>query len=440
MNIRIDNEEHYIRDRINQELVDNKVPVDFTNELFSRDILERYAQDSDVNRKDFTNLNCFTIDGADTKEIDDAVSIQVTDNGYVLGVHIADCSAFIADGTILTESALERGTSIYFPGYTVPMFPVEISHDICSLTEGVDKRVVSMLINYDFEGNIISFDINRAFVRSRVRGVYSEVNAIIDGKADERIMERYNAVIEDVMNMCKLADILREKRAVNGVPVNSNGNCRYGFNDGKLVLSLSGNTIAELMIREFMIAANTCMSRFFVENNLPGFFRSQYSMSFKARYNTSPSSHESLGTPLGYLRYTSPIRRCADYFIHIVLCSYLSGITSESLNNLYLERFEDYCKKLQKLEDRGKTLERRIVNECHRLYFATHNEESYVGIIAGRGKKTDESIIYIQPYGIRIIGSSMLSKFVGQEFLVRIMVDNSNNCLRVGHISRMPAA
>ena len=440
MNTRIDNEERYIREKINQELTVNKVPVDFTDELFSREAINLYAQESDVNRKDLTNLNCFTIDGSDTKDLDDAVSVQLTDDGYVLGVHIADCSAFVADGTALAESALERGTSIYFPGYSVPMFPVEISYDICSLTEGVDKRVVSLMINYDLEGNVVSFDVKRAFIRSRVRGVYSEVNLIIEGKADERIMEKYDSVIEEILSMRKLADILRKKRAANGVPVEFNGNCKYGFDDGKLVLSLSGNTVAELMICEFMIAANTCMSRFFEENNLPGFYRIQDSMSHRAQYSTSPSSHESIGTPFGYLRYTSPIRRYSDYFIHIVLGSYLSGTPSESLNELYLERFESYCKKLRQLEDRGTRLERRIINECHMIHFARHNEESYVGIIAGKSKKTDESIIYIQPYGIRIIGSSMLSKYVGQEFLVRVMVDNSNNLLRVGHISRLSAA
>ena len=440
MNTRIDNEELYIREKINQELTGKNIPTDFTADLFSGEALSRYAQDSDADRIDLTALNCFTIDGADTKDIDDAVSIQVTDTGYVLGVHIADCSAFIADGTALAESALERGTSIYFPGYSVPMFPVEISHDICSLTEGVDKRVVSMMINYDLEGNVVSFDVKRAFIRSRVRGVYSEVNSIIDGEADEQIMEKYSVVSDEIVNMAKLADILRRKRAANGVPVDSTGNCKYGFNEGKLVLSLSGNTIAELMICEFMLAANTCMSHFFGDNNLPGFYRIQNSMSFKARYSTSPSSHESLGTPFGYLRYTSPIRRCSDYLIHIVLCSYLSGITAEKLNELYLERFEGYCLDLQKLEDRALRLERSIVKECHMLYFARNNEESYVGVIAGKNRTTDESIICLQPFGIRIIGSSMLSKFVGQEFLVKVMVDNSNNILRVGHISRISAA
>ncbi len=437
---RIDNEERYIREKIDRELAIKDIPTGFTDELFSREALNRYAQDSDVNREDLTNLNCFTVDGADAREIDDAVSIQVTDSGYILGVHIADCSAFVADGTVLAESALERGTSIYFPGFSVPMFPLEISHDICSLTEGVDKRVVSMMINYDTDGNVISFDVKRALIRSRVRGVYSEVNSIIDGQANEQIMEKYNAVLDDIVSMSKLADILRRKRAANGVPVESNGNCKYCFNEGKLVLSLSGETAAELMIGEFMLAANSCMAHFFNDNNLPGFYRIQNSMSFKARYSTSPSNHESLVTPYGYLRYTSPIRRCADYLVHVVLCSYLSGITAEKLNELYLERFEGYCSNLQKLEDRASHLERSIIKECHMLYFARHNEESYVGVIAGKDRNTDESVIYIQPFGIRIIGSSMLSRYVGQEFLVKVMVDNSNNILRVGHISRIEAA
>ena len=97
MNTRIDNEELYIREKINQELSVKSIPTVFTADMISREALNRYAQDSDVDRKDLTNLNCFTVDGSDTKEIDDAVSIQVTDNGYVLGVHIADCAAFVAE-------------------------------------------------------------------------------------------------------------------------------------------------------------------------------------------------------------------------------------------------------------------------------------------------------------------------------------------------------
>lgn len=440
MKTRIINEELYIKEKINQELALNNVPTDFTEELVSRERINSSISASDVNRKDYTGLNCFTIDGPDAQEIDDAVSLEVTDKGYILGVHIADCSAFVADGTELADNALERGTSIYFPGYSVPMFPQEVSHDLCSLTEGVDKRVVSMLINYDREGNVISFDVSRAFIRSRVRGVYSEVNMIIDGKADENIMEKYKAVSEDIMNMSKLSEILRGKRAENGVSVDANGQGKYSFSEGKLALTVSGNTLAEIMIREFMLAANSCMSQFFEENNLPGFYRIQDSMSLRAKYSTSPSSHESLGTPCGYLRYSSPIRRCTDYLIHVVVCSYLSGVSAEKLNEIYLERFEDYCYKLQRLEERAKKLERRIVNECHMLYFDRHNEEAYIGVIAGKNCKTDEAIIYIQPFGIRVVGSSMLSKYVGQEFSVKVTVDNCNNILRVGHISRVTAA
>ena len=437
---RIDNEELYIREKIGRELAMNNVPVDFPDGLFSMDKINIRAQASDVNRKDLTGLNCFTVDGPDTKDIDDAVSISVTENGYVLGVHIADCSAYAEDGSELAENALERGTSIYFPGYSIPMFPHEISYDLCSLTEGADKRVVSLMIDYDHEGNVISYEVCRAFIRSRVHGIYSEVNAVISGEADEQIMEKYNSVMEDIMNMRRLADILRGKRSVNGVSVDSNGQGRYRFNDGKLVLSVAGDTVSEMIIREFMLAANSCMSRFFEDNDLPGFYRTQYSMSRKAIYSTSPSSHESLGTPCGYLRFSSPIRRSSDYLIHIVVCAFLSGVSAEELNDMYLERFEDYCRKLQRLEERALKLERNIFNECNMLYFARHNEDSYIGIVAGKKQGTNESIIYIKPYGIRVIGSSMLSKYIDQEFSVKVMVDNTGNILRVGHIARLSAA
>ena len=440
MTSRIENEELYIKERIAQVLEQNDVPVDFAEALFSINDVNNYTQKSDSIRKDLTDVNCFTIDSAYAKELDDAISLLVTDEGYVLGVHIADVTAFVSQGSQLEQSAIERGTTIYFPGYSVPMFPVEISHNLCSLTPDTDKRAVSILIRYDLEGNLLGYDVCRSWIRSRVRGVYTEVEELLEGTADEHIQDKYAVVIDSIQNMSKLADLLSKKRSLNGADVSSSGDYKYRFNEGKMILTITGNTVADRMICEFMVAANTCMSDFFQQNDLPSFYRTQRIAGINARYTTCPRSHESLAICKGYMRFTSPLRRATDYRIHSVLTAYLSGVSSDELKEKYLDDFSDYCGKAQGLEDRAKTLERQIVKECHLLYFARHDEDTFIGIIIGKNRKTEDSLIAIQPYGIRILGSSMLSKFVGQEFSVRVKVDESGNHLRVGHISRITAA
>lgn len=435
-----ENEELYIKKRISQVLAQSEVPIDFTEGLFSSDHANSCAQNSDCNRKDLTEVKCLTIDSAYAKELDDAVSLSVREDGYVLGVHIADVSAYVLQGSQLDQSATERGTTIYFPGYSVPMFPPEISHNLCSLTPDTDKRAVSVMIRYDLEGNLLSYEVCRSWIRSRVRGVYTEVEEVLEGTADERIRDKYEPVIDTIMNMSKLADLLCNKRSLDGADVSSRCDYKYRFNEGKLVLSITGNTAADRMICEFMVAANTCISDFFEKNDLPGFYRTQKVTGISARYSTSPKSHESLAVYKGYMRFTSPIRRATDYLIHQVLTSYLSGVTSEELMAKHLESFMTYCGKAQGLEDRARNLERQIVKECHLLYFARQKDDTFIGVIIGKNRRTEDSVIAIQPYGIRIFGSSMLSKFVGQEFLVSVKVDTGENCLRVGHISRITAA
>lgn len=161
MTARIENEELYIRGRIAQILAQNEIPTLFTNDLCIVENVDSSNQDADYNRKDFTGLDCFTIDGYDAKELDDAVSLSLNEDGYILGVHIADVTAYVAEGSPLEASAIARGTTVYFPGSAIPMFPSLISETLCSLIPDVDKRAVSMMIRYDFEGNLLGYEVCR---------------------------------------------------------------------------------------------------------------------------------------------------------------------------------------------------------------------------------------------------------------------------------------
>lgn len=435
--MKIEDEQKYIENWIATKLSSKDVPIRFES-CFCVD--NDYVLASDSNRKDLTDKVCITIDGPDTNDLDDAVSLMVTDQGYELGVHIVDVAAYIPDGSDLSKEVAERGTSIYFPGYSVPMFPEDISRDICSLLPNVDKRTISVIVNLDFEGNIQNYDVYRSFIRSRVRGVYSEVEAILDNTAEDMISAKYRTVADEIKKMYKLSGLLRRNRAQNGANIGCFSESKYLFDNGKLVLSVRGDTKADRIIREFMIVANSCMSDYFEARNLPGMYRTQGRVDFTAKYSTVAEGHESMLLRCGYLRFTSPLRRASDYKMNQILALYLDGATSDSLNDMYLEELAAYCTLAQRLEDRSKSLEKAVIEECNFLYFSRHPDDTYRGVVIGKARSTAESIVTIQPYGIRIIGSSMLTKYVGQEFMIRVSVDKKDNCLRVGHISRCIAA
>ena len=433
-------DEQIIQEKIVEELTKNEVPASFPEHLITDECenSRRYV-DASV-RIDLRAIDCFTIDGPNAKELDDAVSLELTEGGYRLGVHIADVTAYVPHDSALSAEAEKRGTTFYFPGYTIPMFPSAISEQLCSLTAGADKKTITMFIDFDPDGNILNYEVCRSVIRSRVRGIYAEVNMLLEDTADAVIREKYESVAESIINMGRLAEILHEKRARCGASVGSLKEYKYTFAEEMLELSVCGETVADQMICEFMVAANTCMAYYFEENNLPGMYRVQKDTSLNARYSTEQHNHESLAIYGGYLRFTSPIRRAADYKVHQVLAAFLDGESAESLQARYFDELTAYCGKAQSLEERAKRLERKILNECHMLYFMRHADDTFKGIIVGTSRGSGDVMIALQPYNIVILGGSVLSKYIGQEFLVKVMVDVEKNRLCVGHISRASAA
>ena len=433
-------DEQIINSAITDELAQKKVPVIFP-EYEIEDKNEYLLNQFNVSgRKDLRYLDCFTVDGSDAKELDDALSLIETDVGYRLGVHIADVTAFVPEESALALEAKNRGTTIYLPGQTVPMFPSVVSEELCSLTPNLDKLTVTMFIDFDYEGNIIDYEVCRSVINSRVRGIYSEVNMIIEGTAEDNVLEKYKSVLVEINKMKKLAEILHNKRVHYGASISSLDELKYTFTDGMLELSVRGNTISNMMVCEFMVAANTCLAAYFEANNLPGIYRIQKDVRLNARYSVVPYNHESLAICGGYIRFTSPIRRAADYMVHKVLTAFIDGESADTLRQRYKEELSNYCGKAQCLEDRAKAIERNIINKCHMLYFARHTEDTFHGVVVGISNHGNSSKIVLKPYNILIIGSSVLSRFKGEEFCIKVEVDSDCNLLRVGHISRKSAA
>ena len=166
---------------------------------------EKITEEELRKRTDLRDLPICTIDGADAKDLDDAISVQKTPNGYRLGVHIADVSHYVREGGAVDKEARERGTSVYFADRVIPMLPETLSNGVCSLNAGEDKLAFSALMELDTEGEFLSYEFHKSVIRSKVRGVYSEVNRLFDGTADDTLRAKYAPVADSLAEARELA-------------------------------------------------------------------------------------------------------------------------------------------------------------------------------------------------------------------------------------------
>ena len=167
-------------------------------------------------RTDLRDEIIFTIDGADSKDLDDAVSIQKYQSGWQLGVHIADVSHYVRQGSALDQEAFYRGTSLYYADQVIPMLPAALSNGICSLNPNEDRLAFSCIMTLSPDGELEDYDFQKTIIRSRIKGVYSEVNALLAGTADEAVEEKYRAVKPKLLLMEELAKLRLKLREARG--------------------------------------------------------------------------------------------------------------------------------------------------------------------------------------------------------------------------------
>ena len=169
-------------------------------------------------RLDLRKEMIFTIDGEDSKDLDDAISLKKEENGFwELGVHIADVSYYVKSGSSLDRQAYERGTSIYYADSVIPMLPKDLSNGICSLNQGEERLAFSVIIKLDDNGRIISYVFKKSVIKSKIKGIYQEINKILENEATEQINEKYKEVKENIFLMEQLAELLRKKGLKEGV-------------------------------------------------------------------------------------------------------------------------------------------------------------------------------------------------------------------------------
>ena len=389
------------------------------------------------NREDLRDMPIFTIDSAYSKDLDDAVSVERTENGWLLGVHIADVSNYVKGNSALDKEALRRGTSIYYADRVIPMLPKELSNGICSLNPNEDRLTLSVFITLDSHGEIEGYRFSKSVIRSRVKGVYSEVNAIIDGSADSELRDKYSSVIGEIPVMDELAEVLIRKREARHSPeietvegvleIDENGVC--------VGIRARERGRSERIIEEFMLCANECAARLAREKNVPFVYRvheappeekvealreilPKYQLecpdfaefkpvhaaeilkkakgtdSFeavnmlvlrsmaKARYSNEPLGHFSLVLE-NYAHFTSPIRRYPDLAIHRIITDILAGYSEEWLSKRYSGFVQNASERSSAAELRAVSIERSC-EDCYKAEFMrAHIGESFTAKISG---------------------------------------------------------
>ena len=235
-------------------------------------IPEEVLESELTGRTDLTSKMIFTIDGADTKDIDDAISLEIKDNIYTLGVHIADVSHYVLENTALGDEAYSRGTSSYLADTVIPMLPHKLSNGICSLNEGVIRLTMSCVMDINQNGDIINYDIFPSFIKSRKKMTYDNVNEILE---NNKIPKGYEEYAETLKKMHELATILRKKKV-------SRGYIEFDIPEAKIIQDENGKAIdikkrvqrsGEALIEDFMIAANETVATHISNMELPFIYR-----------------------------------------------------------------------------------------------------------------------------------------------------------------------
>ena len=390
-------------------------------------------------RMDLRALPIFTIDSAETKDIDDAISLtRTSDGGFELGVHIADVSNYVKPGTELDNEAFSRATSVYYADQVVPMLPKALSNGICSLNENELRLAFSCLMRLDKEGNLTDYRFVKSIIRSRVKGVYSEINALLAGTADAEIKAKYADVIDQLPAMKELYGHRARLRKERGCMDIESGEVKLILDENGRCIDVKKRTSgeSESMIEEFMLLANQCAAHFARVKQIPFVYRvheepnaeklerlhallqacgindhfakdvpapkelsailegvrgTPYEQIIntgmlrcmsKALYEEKPKGHYGLVLK-DYAHFTSPIRRYPDLAIHRIMTDMLKGTETETMILRYTDFAERASKQSSEREVIAMQIERKA-EDCYKAEYARrHLGECYEGTISG---------------------------------------------------------
>lgn len=416
----------------------HSIETEFSEEVKRelKNIPDEVCENDLIGRTDLTKEMIFTIDGDDTKDIDDAISVKRDGKNYVLGVHIADVSNYVKVGSALYDSAFSRGTSSYLADTVIPMIPHQLSNGICSLNPEVIRLTLSCIMTIDNNGKVISYDIFPSYIKSRKQMTYKNVNKILD---ENIIPEGYGEFADTLKLMHELSKILRQEKI-------NRGYIDFGIDEAKVIQDENGKAIdivkriqgtGEKLIEDFMIAANETVATHISNMDLPFIYRvhdlpnaekiEDFSnlikqMGYqihtnlskitpvtmqkllnefrdkdefvilsdmllrsmkKAIYSTNNIGHFGLASK-NYTHFTSPIRRFPDLTVHRLLRTYLfeNRIDMETIN-FNAKYLIDVAEHSSETEVNSVEAERDVLDMKMAEYMESHIGEEYEGIISG---------------------------------------------------------
>ena len=391
-------------------------------------------------RVDLRSKEIFTIDGEDAKDLDDAVCVDKNEDGtYTLGVHIADVSNYVQDGSLLNKEAIRRGTSVYMLDRVIPMLPTELSNGCCSLNEGKDRYAISVIMTIDSKGKVVDSNIFKSIINVTRRMNYNDVYKIIE-KSDEKVLEKYKDYISHFDRMKELAEILKDRRLRDGY-------LSLDIPETKITLDKQGKPIniepyetnfANEIIEQFMLTANETVAERFYWLEAPFIYRvhekpdedkvkelNKYLFNFGykikgklddvkpkafsqileevkgkdeervvsnlllrtlkvARYEAENKGHFGISSKY-YCHFTSPIRRYPDLFIHRVISKYLeneeTGIDEKLKEKLERQAIK-YAESSSECEQNATKAERASEDIKMAEYMQDKIGEEYQGIIS----------------------------------------------------------
>ena len=415
------------------------IPDEYPQEVMEQieHIPDEVQEAEKVGRKDIRDWQTVTIDGEDAKDLDDAITISREDFGYRLGVHIADVSHYVREGSPLDREALKRGTSVYLVDRVVPMLPHKLSNGICSLNQGVDRLALSCIMDIDPHGKVLSHEVAETLIRVDRRMTYTAVNAIITDR-DPAVMAEYDGFVEMFDCMKELADILRDKRS-------QRGSIDFDFPETKILLDEKGHPTeikpyernsATKIIEDFMLMANETIAEDYYWQEIPFLYRTHdnpdpekmkrlgifinnfgYSLHLQngevhpkeiqklltkiegteeealisrltlrsmkqAKYMPICGGHFGLAARY-YTHFTSPIRRYPDLQIHRIIKENLHGNLTGKRISHYDSILTEVSIQCSQTERRADEAEREVVKMKKCEYMSKRVGQIYEGVISG---------------------------------------------------------
>ncbi|WMW44005.1 ribonuclease R [Bacillus subtilis] len=412
---------------------------------FPADAMEQASSTPDTidekdlkDRRDLRDQVIVTIDGADAKDLDDAVTVTKLDDGsYKLGVHIADVSHYVTENSPIDKEALERGTSVYLVDRVIPMIPHRLSNGICSLNPKVDRLTLSCEMTINSQGQVTEHEIFQSVIKTTERMTYSDVNKILVDD-DEELKQKYEPLVPMFKDMERLAQILRDKRMDRGA-------VDFDFKEAKVLVDDEGavkdvvireRSVAEKLIEEFMLVANETVAEHFHWMNVPFIYRIheepnaeklqkflEFVTTFgyvvkgtagnihpralqsildavrdrpeetvistvmlrsmkQAKYDPQSLGHFGLSTEF-YTHFTSPIRRYPDLIVHRLIRTYLiNGKVDEATQEKWAERLPDIAEHTSSMERRAVDAERETDDLKKAEYMLDKIGEEFDGMIS----------------------------------------------------------